>query len=478
MCVSSFCLSVVLLAAGPTAARKPNIVLLYADDLGWTDLGCFGSRFYETPNLDRLAAQGMRLTAAYACAGNCAPSRACLMTGQYVPRHGVYTVGPKRRFDDRKRYPHLLRWDQRKLLAVDNAKGIPAEKITVAEALKNAGYATAMFGKWHLGGGPGQSPREQGFDVAIHQTGGSHWKINTRPPPRPTPPKGTYRSDWMTDRALEFIDAHRDRPFFLYLPDYLVHVPLEAKQATIEKYKKKSPAGYHHNAVYAAMIEHLDHSFGRVLTKLDKLGLTDKTLVVFYSDNGGVASNKKRGLEPRGKITSNHPLRGMKGMLYEGGIRVPMIVRWPGHVPAGSVSEVPVIGVDFYPTFLALAGTPAPEGQPLDGESLLPLVTGKAKALRREAIFWHMPGYLPGRQAPASVIRCGDFKLIENYEDGSLELYNLRTDVGERTDLAASQPQTVRRLHGKLQAWRTATDARIPKRNPKWVPKTGAGAGR
>lgn len=456
--------------------RVPNIVLLYADDLGWTDLGCFGSDYYETPNLDRLCAQGMKFTSAYACAGNCAPSRACLMSGQYVPRHGVYTVGSKHRFDDRKRYPNVPPWNARKLLAVDNAAGLEPEKVTMAEVLRNAGYATGMFGKWHLGDNDRQKqmwPTNQGFDVAYFKLGGSHWDVQCQPVPDPEPPDGTYRSDWMTDRALEFVEENRSRPFFLYLADYLVHVPLEAKRQTIARYKDKSRGEWHHNPVYAAMIEHLDHSFGRVIKKLDELQLAESTLVVFYSDNGGVASSKQRGLDHRGTITSNHPLRGMKGMLYDGGIRVPMTVRWPGVIQAGSVCDVPVTGVDLYATFVDVAGATAPDPakQPLDGESLVPLLTGKTDRLQRDAIFWHMPGYLPARQAPATAMRSGPWKLIENFEDGSLELYNLDQDIGETKNLANTSPEVLSRLHQRMKDWREDVGARIPEKNPDYMPR-------
>ncbi len=451
---------------------RPNIILLFADDLGWTDLACFGSGYYETPNLDRLCAEGMKFTSAYANAGNCAPSRACLMSGQYVPRHGLYTVGSKHRFDDEQKYPNNSRWNERKLLAVDNAEALKPEKVTIAEALKAAGYRTGMFGKWHLGDrNPTTQPTGQGFDVAYFKTGGSHWDLTVRPRPKPMPPNETYRSDWMTDRAIEFIDDNRDRPFFLYLPDYLVHVPLEAKKDTVAKYKAKKPTDWHQNAVYAAMIEHLDRSFGRIIDRVEQLGLAEKTLIVFFSDNGGVASNKSKGREHHGGITSNHPLRGMKGMLYEGGIRVPMIARWKGVIQPGSTCDVPVIGTDFFPTFLEVASAepPSPTTQPLDGQSLLPLMTGQAKLLQRQAIFWHMPGYLPARQAPATAMRAGHWKLIKSYEDNSIELYNLSDDLSEERDLATQLPERASELHVMLKAWVTETGARIPPRNPRAV---------
>jgi len=467
LCLTSCCV------VGAAESDRPNIILLFADDLGWTDLACFGSEFYETPHLDQLCADGMKFTAAYANAGNCAPSRACLMSGQYVPRHGVYTVGSKHRFDDKKKYPNNTRWNERKLLAVDNAEGLKPEKVTMAEALKAAGYATAMFGKWHLGDrNPKTQPTSQGFDEAFFKTGGSHWEIKVRPPADPMPPKGTYRSDWMTDRAIDFIEANQDRSFFLYVPDYLVHVPLEAKEEMVAKYKAKKPSQWHGNPVYGAMIEHLDHSFGRIIDHVDRLGLAEKTLIVFFSDNGGVASAKRKGLEHRGGITSNHPLRGMKGMLYEGGIRVPMIARWKGTIQPGSTCDLPVIGTDLYPTFLeAGAGVaPDPAIQPLDGETLLPLMTGKATSLNRKAIFWHMPGYLPARQTPATAMRAGDWKLIKSYEDNSIELYNLASDISEEKNLATELPGKAAELTSMVEDWVAETEARIPPRNPKYRP--------
>ena len=468
-------------ACTATVPDKPNIILLFADDLGWTDLACFGSEFYETPNLDRLCGEGMKFTCAYANAGNCAPSRACLMSGQYVPRHGIYTVGSKHRFDDKKKYPNNSSWNERKLLAVDNAETLPPAKVTIAEGLRAAGYATAMFGKWHLGDRKeATQPVGQGFDTAHFRTGGSHWDVKVNPRPDPMPPKGTYRSDWMTDRAIEFIEAHRERPFFLYVPEWLVHVPLEAKQETIAKYKAKKPSEWHHHPVYAAMIEHLDCSFGRIIDRVDQLGLAEKTLVVFFSDNGGVASNKRHGLEHHGSITSNHPLRGMKGMLYEGGIRVPMIARWKGVIAPGSTCDVPVIGTDYFPTFLeaASAAPPPADTQPLDGESLLALMTGQSESLRRQAIFWHMPGYLPGRQAPATAMHAGNWKLIKSYEEDSIELYNLAQDISEEHDLAAKLPEKAAELHAALKAWVAETGARIPPQNPKYKPTKRARAGK
>jgi len=277
-------------------------------------------------------------------------------------------------------------------------------------------------------------------------------------------------SDFFADKALAFLEANREKPFCLYYADYLVHVPLEAKERLIEKYRGKAPVAGHKNPLYAAMVETLDTNFGRVLDKLDELGLSENTVVVFFSDNGGCGTARNRGLGPGHGITSNLPLRGMKGMLYEGGIRVPMVVRWPGVTQPGRVCDVPVIGVDLFPTFLEMGKAPAPRAQPLDGESIVPLLRDPAAALKREDIFWWMPGYLPLRQSPAHAMRSGDYKIIEFFEDGHLELFNLRDDIGERNDLAKTRPDVLDKLHDKLKAWRKAVGAVIPARNPQYDP--------
>ena len=456
------------LRAQPAAKRTPNIVFLYADDLGWTDLGCFGSTYYETPNLDRLCAQGMKFTDAYSPAANCAPARACVLSGQYAPRHGLYSVGGKRRFDSNRK---LLKWNQRKILAPENAKGLPGNKTTFAETLKAGGYTCGHFGKWHLGGEKSQLPGGQGFAKSLQmKVSKTHWVLpNAQRRKKETDPK-VYMSDVFAKGALEFLEENKDRPFCLYYADYLVHVPLEAKEPLVAKYKAKKPVGGHKNPIYAAMIETLDTNFGRVLDKLDELGLTDDTVVFFFSDNGGCGTAKNRGLGPGNGITSNIPLRGMKGMLYEGGIRVPLAVRWPGVTQPGSTCDEPVIGVDLYPTFAELAGAAVPGNQPLDGESIVPLLKDSTAELKREDIHWWMPGYLPGRQAPAHAMRSGNWKVIEFFEDGHLELFNLRNDIGERKDLAKKYPNKLRQLHGKLKAWRAAVGAVIPPHNPDFDP--------
>ena len=456
-------------ASATAAARPPNILFIFIDDMGWRDVGFMGSTFYETPHIDRLARGGMIFTDAYTNAPNCAPTRACLMSGQYGPRHGVYTVGSSARG----------RAKGRRLIPIENNTTLPAEKITLAESLKRGGYATCHLGKWHLGGRPDTKPEGQGFDV---NAGGNHaghprsYFSPYRNPDLPDGPKGEYLTDRLTDEAVRFIDAHRDGPFFVYLSHYAVHTPLQAKKELIEKYEKKEPSGGHDHPVYAAMIESVDQGVGRILKRLDDLDLAENTLVVFFSDNGGCGGYEELGIQGP-EITTQAPLKGGKGTLYEGGIRVPMAICWPGHVPAGTRCDVPVIGVDFYPTLLEVAGAEPPPDYPLDGESLVPLMTQKG-ALKRDAIYWHFPAYLQGgastwRTTPGGVIRSGDWKLIEYFEDGRLELYNLREDIGETTNRAEREPAKAKALHDRLVAWRKETGAPVPtKKNPTFDPST------
>jgi arylsulfatase A-like enzyme len=438
---------------GAEPVERPNIVFILADDLGWTDTGAYGSRYYETPHIDRLAAEGMKFTQYHSCQ-NCQPTRAALMTGQYAPRTGVYTVGSIDRFN----------WRSRPLRPVDNVEQLPREKVTIAQVLRQAGYATGMFGKWHLGNGPGYHPSDRGFDEAIVSQG-AHFNFTTNP--KVDYPSGQYLADFLTDRAVDFIRRHKDRPFFLYLPHFVVHSPHHAKPELIARFQNKPPVGGHHNPTYAAMIASLDESVGRILALLDELKLTDKTVVLFSSDNGGVGGYVREGIKQGGDITDNAPLRSGKGSLYEGGVRDPLIVRWPGRIAPGSVCDEPTIHVDLFPTLVELAGTRPPEGQVLDGESLVPLFTGRATRLAREAIYQHFPGYLGAgagswRTTPVSTIQAGDWKLMEFLEDGRLELYNLRTDPGETQNLAAQMPEKAQELLGKLRAWRTAIGAKMP----------------
>ena len=467
--------SAILLLSGPwaNAAPPPNIVLIFADDLGWKDVGYQGTDFMETPNIDRLAKEGMVFTAGYAAAGNCAPSRACLISGNYTPRHGVYAVGST------DRGPQT----EMRLIPIPNKSGLAKGNITVADALKATGYATGIFGKWHLSGPDGAEPGEQGFDVVFQSGGG--WSKK-----EPDNPKGIYS---LTRAACEFMEQNKNRPFFVYLPHYAIHSTLQARAATLEKFKAKKPGQQHNNALYAACTYDLDDGVGILLKKLADLGLEKNTLFVFTSDNGGTQQS------------SQEPLRGNKGSYYEGGIREPFIVRWPGVTQPGSRCDVPVINVDLFPTFLAAAGAPVPAGKVLDGESLLPLLKGEG-SLQRQAIFWHFPGYLNSpvirgreldfrtgfRTRPISVIHKGDWKLhlfVEEWQlDGgrakltqnnAVELYNLKDDIGERNNLANASTAKRDELLDDLLAWQKSVQAPLPSRpNPNYAPgKEGKKAG-
>lgn len=434
---------------------QPNIVFIMADDLGWADLSMMGSDYYETPNIDRLASQGLFFTDAYASAANSAPSRACFMTGMYTPRHGVFTVNPPDRGDRTKR----------KLIPIQNNEDVRADFVTMAETLQAVGYQCGHVGKWHLGDDKdGTGPLSQGFifNVAGERAGSPHSYFYPYCNSQKTRCHlglekgivGEYLTDRLTSEAIRFIGEHRKNPFFLYLAHHAVHTPLKAPQALIEKYQKKAKGKFHTNPVYAAMVESLDRNVGRVCHAIDSLGLTDNTIIVFYSDNGG--------LEP---VTDNYPLREGKGSPYEGGTRVPLIIRWPKKIKPGSKSSVPVTGVDFYPTFVKLAG-----GKPisdLDGEDIFTLV-GKNKYDRD--LFWHFPAYLEAyrkggkdfRATPYSSIRSGDWKLIYYYEDKSVELFNLKNDKGEEIDCSNIEIAKKEELYKRLMAWLKHTKAPIP----------------
>lgn len=436
-------------------APRPNIVFVLADDLGWTDLGCQGSGYYETPHIDRLAADGMRFTQGYTCGPNCQPTRAALLSGQYGPRTGIYTVGSTDRFDTTKR----------PLVPVDNTVDLALGKVTFAEMLQQAGYATGMFGKWHLGKDAEFHPSQQGFSEALVSTKHRHFEFATEPPVDVPPKK--YLADFLTDRAVDFIERHEDEPFLLYVPHFGVHSPYQAKRKQIRRFEDKSPDDGHDDPTYAAMVASVDDSVGRIVKKLDELNLSEQTLVIFSSDNGGVGGYRAEGVDAR-DVTSNKPLRGGKGMLYEGGVRVPFIFRWPGHIEAGTESDEPIISVDLWPTFAELAAASSPPAsQPLDGKSLLPLLDGRQNTLTRDALYWHFPGYLGSandtwRTTPVSMIREGDYKLLEFFEDGHVELYDVQKDLEQEHDLAAAEPELAQRLRTRLEAWRTEVGAPIP----------------
>jgi arylsulfatase A-like enzyme len=455
------------------ADAKPNIIFILADDLGHMDIAAFNPKtFYETPNIDGLAKRGMKFTQGYAACCVCSPTRGSIMTGKYPPRFGVTNFIPGGK--------------KGRLLPAVNADHLPLEEATIAETLRDAGYATFFAGKWHLGGGEFY-PGAQGFPKELDNGEGKKGNVQFWYPVSDSPvpdhkddPKTTER---IVNDAVKFIGEHKDRPFYAYLPFLAVHTPIGARADLVEKYKKKAASApadawgeerankvrlVQNSPVYAAMLEQLDSGIGRLLAALEKNGLTEKTIVIFMSDNGGLSTSE-------GHPTSNLPLRGGKGWPYEGGVREPMIVVAPGVTKPGSVCDSPVISTDFYPTLLQLAGLPAKPAQHLDGVSFAPLLKGDAMQ-RGKPLFWHYPHYANQGGAPHGAIREGDWKLIEWYEDGALELYNIPQDIGEKTNLADQQPDRVKALHAKLIEWRKEVGAVMPTPNPEFGPNKKPGA--
>lgn len=459
--LSLFLTTISVIGVQASDESSPNIIFINVDDLGWADLSCQGSKYYQTPNIDKLASQGMTFSNAYAAAANCAPSRACALTGQFTPRHGVYTVNNSDRGRAR----------DRKLIPTPNTTSILKSHLTMGEALQQGGYVTASIGKWHVS----KNPLNHGFDVNIagKHAGGPYNGGYLAPYEYPNCISKTddeQLTDRLTDEAMQFIETNSAKKFFLYLPYYTVHSPLQAKKEKIDKYKKLKGNKAHKHPVYAAMIESLDENIGRLMQKIDKLGLAENTLIVFTSDNGGVWKTSKQ-----------WPLRGGKGCYYEGGIREPLFVRWSGKIKAGSRSSTPVTHLDLFPTFLAATNTPRPKGKILDGDNLVPLLTHEAE-LKDRALYWHFPIYLQAyakdntgnrdlkfRTRPGSVIRHGKWKLHEYFEDGGLELYDLDYDLSEKQNLASKHPEKVKELHSMLKKWRTETKAPVPTElNPKY----------
>jgi arylsulfatase A len=439
-------------------AQRPNVVLVLADDLGWTDLACFGSKLYETPNIDQLARDGMKFTQSYSACTVCSPTRAALMTGKYPARLHITDWIP----GEMPKNP--------KLIVPDWTKYLPLEETTIADVLHKAGYATASFGKWHLGGEK-YYPTKHGFDINIGGTDQPNTKHYFSPYQIPTladGPEGEYVTDRLTNESIRFINANKDKNFFLYLPHFAVHLPLQAKKKLIEKYEaklKQMPDYPQKNAIYAAMIDSLDQSVGRIRRELKKLNLSDRTIVIFASDNGG-----------RVPTTSNLPLRVGKGSCYEGGTRVPLVIDWPGVTKAGSVCETPVITMDLFPTLASAAGITDYEqraaGHKIDGVDLAPLLRRSGK-LDRDELFWHYPHYQHyqmGGATPYSAIHKGDFKLIEYLDDRPAELYNLRDDIGEQHNLAGEMPDKVAALRKRLHEWREEVGAQMPTKNPNYDP--------
>ncbi|MEI7853895.1 MAG: sulfatase [Planctomycetota bacterium] len=458
--LSSLIIIASLFSAQSGPLNKPNIVYIMADDLGYTDPACYGSKYYETPNIDYLASQGMRFLQGYSCGPNCQPTRAALMSGQYGPRTGIYTVGNIDRFD----------WQSRPLKPVENVVDLPLKKITLADSLKSNGYKTALFGKWHLGQQGEHHPSKRGFDEAIVSMG-KHYDFVTMP--KVAYPQGTYLADFLTNKAVNFINQNKEKPFFLCVHHFGVHSPYEAKKELIERFQKKQGVGGHNNPTYAAMLFSVDESVGKILKTLDDLNLSKNTLVIFTSDNGGVGGYAREGIKQGGDKTDNTPLRGGKGMLYEGGIRVPYIFRMPGTINPGTTSNTPICSVDLYPTLHEFSKSELPKNYRLDGESYFSQLQGDtSKSLKRSDIFWHFPGYLGAgentyRTKPVSVIRSGNYKLLEFLEDGKIELYNLIEDVGEKNNLASQMPDLKKELYDKLTNWRNDIKAPMPSKNIK-----------
>jgi arylsulfatase A-like enzyme len=445
------------------AQQPPNILLINIDDMGWRDVGFMGSEYYETPNLDALAAEGMIFTNAYASASNCAPSRACMMSGQWTPRHGVYTVESSERGNSK----------DRKLIPATNNTILPDSQYTLAEALKDAGYVTCHAGKWHLN----DDPTTQGFDVNIggNHSGnpGSYYPPYRNVPSLKPPTEDYYLTNLIMDQTLQFLSGVEDQSFFLYYSPYAVHTPIHPIDSLLPKYENKPEWNGQNNAEYATMVENLDIQIGRMIDNLKKSGKLGNTFILFTSDNGGHYG-----------ITKQWPLRSGKGSYYEGGIREPMFVRWPGKVPAGTKTDVPVTNLDFYPTLLEVAGVEQPAGKILDGQSILPVLTQKGM-LEERSLFWHFPIYLQAylkegdptqdplfRTRPGSAIRYGDWKLIQYFEYTDLELYNLKEDIGETNNLAETNPEKLQELLKILENWREEINAPVPKEiNPEYSGK-------
>lgn len=462
---------------GPAQGKPPNIVFILADDLGWRDLSGEGSRYYESPHIDRIAREGMRFTRGYATSSVCSPSRASILTGKYPPNHGITTwIGEV----SSERWRSLGRNDS--LLPPDYERALRASEVTLAEALHEAGYRTFFAGKWHLGG-DGSLPTDHGFEVNL---GG--WEVGR--------PIGGYFAPWenpklprgrdgeslpirLAQEAVKFIESNRDRPFFVYLSFYSVHGPLQTTRELWKKYRDKAQAAgpaserfrldrglavrqVQDLPVFAGMIESMDAAVGIVLEALDQLRLADRTIVVFSSDNGGVSSGG-------GSPTSNLPLRGGKGRQWEGGIRAPFYIKAAGISEPGSSSDVPVSGIDFYPTLLDLAGLELSPEQAVDGVSLVPLLEGASIADR--PLFWHYPHYGNNGGEPSSILIEAGWKLIHYYEDGRDELYDLEHDEGEQRDLAKDEPARVRAMRERLDAWLRSTDATLPTDDPRHDPE-------
>lgn len=474
------------------AGSKPNVIFILLDDFGYADLGCYGSRFYETPNIDRLAAQSVRFTDAYAACPVSSPTRASVMTGKYPVKTGITDWIPGRQATNSGSPTD-------RLIAKPFTLNLAHNEVTIAEMLKNNGYTTMISGKWHLGEDPGFWPESQGFDV--NKGGFSKGSpVRGKQPdgtvangyfsPYGNPrladgPAGEYLTDRSTDEAIRFIEDNRNKPFFVYLPYYATHNPMQAKEEHIRKFTEKAAVAgldkqqpftrekdwirpemsdnfkeriIQSNPVYAAMIWSVDENIGKLLRKLDELGITDNTIIFFTSDNGGLATSE-------GSPTCNAPLRAGKGWLYEGGIRVPLIITYPGKGKPGTVIKTPVCSIDFLKTIADMTG--CSNGQPeTDGVSFVSLF--KKDKLKERPLFWHYPHYSNQGVEPGSAVRLGKYKLIDNFEHGRQELYDLENDLSETTDISSANPAKTKELHNLLNKWREDNNAKMMDRNPKW----------
>ncbi|MFB6227763.1 MAG: sulfatase [Halobacteriales archaeon] len=435
------------------------MVVIYVDDMGWLDTGFQGSEYYHTPNCDALSRNGLTCTNGYANAPNSSPSRACFMTGQYTPRHGVFTVGSAERGNA----------SARELDPPPNSTELSPDTVTLPEVLSETGYETAFFGKWDLGGAnTDRGPRAQGFDLNVGGTAIGRPHQGYFPPyglPNIDGEDREYLTDRLTDEAVAFIEDAAE-PFFLQFSHYSVHTPIQAPDQDVEQYRDRECWNGQCNAVYGGMIEALDRSVGRVMDALDAQGITEDTLVVFTSDNGGLGDYEEVELSSGySDITSQGPLRGGKGTLYEGGIRVPTVFHWPKRIDSGETS-VPVIGSDVFPTLAELGDATVPDDHPVDGRSLVPLL-GDGEPPDREALYWHFPAYLQAspstfRTRPVGAIRAGTWKLLEFFEDDRLELYDLADDLGEENDLSTERPEKRDDLLGMMRSWRNRVNAPMP----------------
>ena len=466
-------ISIILTAScqlNKSSEGPPNIVFILADDLGWADLPVYGNKFNEAPNLSKLAEEGMRFNNAYAACPVCSPTRASIQSGQYPARVGItdFIRGHWRPYEE-------------VTVPTNRTQYLPTEIETIAEKLKEAGYSTAYFGKWHLGWDD-YEPLKQGYDEQAAYSGGGFYNYAEYIIPPREFPEGQILSEALTDLGIDFIESNQDNPFFLFLAHYDVHVQLDAQDELIRKYLDKEKVdGYTCNAVYAAMIENIDASVGRIEAKLKELDLEENTIVIFFSDNGGLRSrfdeiplieeSKQHYYEGDSLLyiaTTNTPLRREKGTVYEGGIREPFIVKWPGKIEAGVMNKSIVSSVDFYPTFLEIAGIEPPGEQVLDGHSIKNILLANEEVYDR-AIFWHYPVY--HHDVPASAVRKGDYKLIENLVDGSVKLYNLSEDISESMDLSGSNQGKMNELYNILKTWQKDVKAEFPVKNPDFDPE-------